>query len=103
MEDLGMLWNEGVHMWDLYQHEYFTLKAIIFVRIQDAPVGFIVSGQTIGKSGCPICMDGTALVYLPSSKKLVSMQHRCLLERKHKYHKMKRYFDNTVKKDSAPK
>jgi hypothetical protein len=90
-------------MWDQYQQEYFTLKAIIFVCIQDAPRGFTVSGQTKGKSGCPICMDGTASVYLPSSRKLVFRQHRRFLERKHKYHKMKRYFDNTIEKDNAPK
>jgi hypothetical protein len=44
------------------------LKAIIFVCIHDAPGGFTVSGQTKGKSGCPICVDGTASVYLPSSR-----------------------------------
>jgi hypothetical protein len=49
------------------------LKAIIFFCIYDAPRGFIVSGLTKGKSGCPICMDGTASVYLPSSRKLVFM------------------------------
>jgi hypothetical protein len=48
-------------------------------------------------------VDGTASVYLPSSKKLVFIQHRWFLERKHKYHKIKRHFDNTVEKDSAPK
>jgi hypothetical protein len=48
-------------------------------------------------------VDGTALVYLPSSRKLVFMRHQWFLERKHKYHKMKRYFDNTVEKDSVPK
>jgi hypothetical protein len=83
-------------MWDQYQQEYFMLKAIIFVCIHDAPGEFTVSEQTKGKSGCPICVDGTALVYLPSSRKLVFMQHRRFLERKHKYHKMKRHFDNTV-------
>jgi hypothetical protein len=31
MEDMVKLWNEGVRMWDQYQQEYFTLKAIIFV------------------------------------------------------------------------
>jgi hypothetical protein len=46
---------------------------------------------------------GTASVYLPSSEKLVFMRHRRFLEKKHKYHKMKRHFDNTVEKDSAPK
>jgi hypothetical protein len=58
--------------------------------------GFTVSGQTKGKSGCHVCMDGTASVYLPSSRKLVFMRHRWFLERKHKYHKKKRHFDNMV-------
>jgi hypothetical protein len=48
-------------------------------------------------------VDETASVYLPSSKKLVFMRHRWFLKRKYKYHKIKRHFDNTVKKDSAPK
>jgi hypothetical protein len=91
-------------MWDQYQQEYFTLYAIIFVCIHDAPRGFTVSGQTKGKSGaCPICVDGTASVYLPSSRKLVYMRHRWFLSRKHKYRKMKSHFDNTVEKDSVPK
>jgi hypothetical protein len=92
-----------VHMWDQYQQEYFLLKAIIFVCIHDAPWGFTVSGKTKGKSGCPVCMDGTASVYLPSPRKLVLMRHRRLFKRKSKYHKMKRYFDNTIEKDSASK
>jgi hypothetical protein len=75
MKDMAKLWNEWVCMWDQYQQEYFTLKAIIFVCIHDAPRGFIVLGQTKEKSGCPICMDGTTSIYLPSSRKLVFMQH----------------------------
>jgi hypothetical protein len=90
-------------MWDQHQQKYFTLKVIIFVCIHDAPEDFTVLGQTKGKSRCPICLDGTVSVYLPLSKKLVFMQHRRLLERKHKYRKMKRHFDNTVEKDCAPK
>jgi hypothetical protein len=103
MEDMTKLWNEGMRMWDQYQQENFPLNAIIFVCIHDAPEGFTISGQTKGKSGCPICMDGAASVYLPSSKKLVFMRHRRFLERKHKYRKMKRHFDNTVEKDNTPK
>jgi hypothetical protein len=73
MEDMAKLWNGGVRMWDQYQHEYFTLKAIIFVCIHDTPRGFTVSRQTNGKSGCYVCVDGIASVYLPSSRKLVFM------------------------------
>jgi hypothetical protein len=71
MEDMAKLWNKGVHMWDQCQQEYFTLKVIIFVCIHDAPGGFTVSGQSKGKSRCLVCVDGTASVYLPSSRKLM--------------------------------
>jgi hypothetical protein len=90
-------------MWNQYQQEYFTLKAVVFVCIHDAPRGFTVSGQTKRKSGCPISVDGTASVYLSSSRKLVFMRHRWFLKRKHKYRRMKRHFENTIEKDSAPK
>jgi hypothetical protein len=60
--------------------------------------------RTRGKSGaCPVYVDGFALVYLPSSRKLVNMQHQWFMPIKHKYHKVKIHFDNTVEKDSAPK
>jgi hypothetical protein len=75
MKDMMKLWNEGVHMWDQYQHAFFTIKTIIFVCIHDALGGFTVSGKTKGKSGCLVFMDGTASVYLPSSRKLVFMRH----------------------------
>jgi hypothetical protein len=101
MEDMAKPWNEGVCKWDQYQQEYFTLYAIIFICIHDAPGGFTISGQNKGKSdACPICVDGTASVYLPSSRKLVYMRHRQFLPRKHKYRKMKMHFDNTAEKDS---
>jgi hypothetical protein len=73
MKDMGKLWNEGLRMWDKYQDEYFTQKAIIWVCIHDTPGGFTVTRQTKGKSGCPICVDGTASIYLLSSRKLVFM------------------------------
>jgi hypothetical protein len=80
------------------------LYAIIFVCIHDALGGFILSEQTKGTSdACPVCVDGTASVYLPSSRKLLYMRHRWFLPRKHKYRKMKMYFNNTVEKDSALK
>jgi hypothetical protein len=104
MEDMAKLWNEGVRISDQYQQEYFTLYAIIFVCIHDAPGAFTLSGQTKGKSGaCPVHGDGTSSVYLPSSRKLVYMRHQRFLPRKHKYRKMKMHFDNTVEKDSATK
>ena len=103
MEDMAKLWNKGVCTWDEYQQEYFTLRAIIFVTIHDYPGQFTLSGQTKGKHGCVVCVDGTSYLYLPSSRKMVYMRHRRFLPKNHNYRKMGRHIDGTVEKDSAPK
>lgn len=104
MEDMTKLWNEGVRIWDEYCHEYFNLRAIIFVTIHDSPGGATLSGQkTKGKNGCVVCVDGTASMYLKSSKKLVFMGHRRFLMKQHKYRKMKEEFNNQLESEGAPK
>jgi hypothetical protein len=35
MEDMKKLWEHGVSVWDAYRQESFTLKAMIFVTIDD--------------------------------------------------------------------
>jgi hypothetical protein len=47
MEDMTKLWNEGVRIWDEYCHEYFNLRAIIFVTIHDSPGGATLSGKRL--------------------------------------------------------
>jgi hypothetical protein len=87
-------------MWDEYRRETFTLKAIIFVTINDYPALFSWSGQKKGKTGCVVCLNGTIFVYLKGSQKTVYMGHRCWLLRTHKYRKMVDYFDGKIKKNS---
>ena len=83
-------------MWDEYRKESFTLRAIIFVTINDYPALFVLSGQFKGKVGCVVCIDGTSYVFLNASKKLVYMRHRRFLSKRHRYRKTKmdKYFDN---------
>jgi hypothetical protein len=76
MEDMKILWEEGVKMIDASQKEKFTLKAIIFVTITDYPGLFSLSGQIKGKTGCVVCIDGTCYTYLKGSNKMVYMRHR---------------------------
>jgi len=94
MEDMKMLWEEGVKMMDAFVKE-FTLKAIIFVTITDYPGLFALSGQIKGKSGCVVCIDGTCYTYLSGSNKLVYMRHMCFLSKKHRYRhtSMNQFFD----------
>ena len=85
MEDMKMLWEEGVKMMDAFVKKEFTLKAIIIVTITDYPSLFALSGQIKGKSSCVVCIDGTCYTYLNGSNKLVYMRHRRFLNKRHRY------------------
>jgi hypothetical protein len=45
MEDMKILWEDGVKMIDASLKKEFTLKAITFVTITDYPGLFSLSGQ----------------------------------------------------------
>jgi hypothetical protein len=96
MEDMKILWEEGVKMIDASRKEKFTLKAIIFVTITDYPGLFSLSGQIKGKTGCVVCIDGTCYTYLKGSNKILYTRHRRFLIKKHRYQKdtMIKYFEN---------
>jgi hypothetical protein len=99
------LWEEGVAMWDEFRKEPFTLKAMIFVTINDYPALFSLLGQFKGNVGCVVCLDKTSHVYLTASNKLVYMRHRRFLPRGHKYQlkRMDKYFNNgDDSKSTAP-
>jgi hypothetical protein len=45
VEDLKEMWyNDGVHVWDEHKHEYFGLKAILFMTVSDSLVSHNLSG-----------------------------------------------------------
>ena len=48
IEDMKMLWEDGVKMMNASVKKEFTLKAIIFVIITDYPSLFALSGQIKG-------------------------------------------------------
>jgi hypothetical protein len=44
VEDLKELWyNDEVQVWDEHKHEYFSLKAILFVMVSDSPAAYNLS------------------------------------------------------------
>jgi hypothetical protein len=100
MEEMEKFWKHGVEMWDEYRRETFTLKAIIFVTINDYPALFLCLVRKKGKTGCVVCLNGTIFVYLKGSQKTVYMGHRRWLLRTHKYRKMEDSFDRKIEKDS---
>jgi hypothetical protein len=85
MEDNEKLWEHGVSVWDGHKKEHFNLVAIIFCMINDNPARLSLTGQVKEKTGYIICVDQTESIYLPSSSKLVYIQHRRFLPPKHMY------------------
>jgi hypothetical protein len=72
-------------MYDAFQQEDFTLRAIIFVTINNHPTLFAMSGQIKGKMGCLVCLDDTRWVFLDGSKKVVYLRNHRFLKMGHKY------------------
>jgi hypothetical protein len=89
MEDMKILWEDGIKMMDASRKEKFTLKAIIFVTITDYLGLFSLSGQIKGKTGCVVCIDGTCYTYLKRSSKMVYTKHIRFLIKKHRYRKVR--------------
>jgi hypothetical protein len=69
VKDLKELWyNDGVQVWDEHKHEYFGLKAILFVIVSDYPAARNLSGQSKNVGcGCPHCFRETDSQYLSES------------------------------------
>jgi hypothetical protein len=103
MEDMQMLWEHGVNVWDEYNNEHFNLKDIIFCTINDNPACLSLIGQVKGKTGCVICINQIESIYFPYSSKLVYMQHHRFLPPKHRYHHWRSRFDGTIENGEAPK
>ncbi|XP_056688671.1 uncharacterized protein [Spinacia oleracea] len=74
VEDLKLLWESGVEVFDAHHKEYFNLKAMLFGTINDFPAYGNLSGYSVkGYNGCPICDENTSSIRIPSSNKIVYM------------------------------
>nr|AAP44620.1 putative transposase [Oryza sativa Japonica Group] len=77
IDDLEILWKEGVETWDAYGQENFKLRVLLFCTINDYPALGNLSGQTIkGKKACSDCKEHTRSRWLKKSRKMVYMGHR---------------------------
>jgi hypothetical protein len=103
VDDLKLLWCEGVEVWDEYKREYFQLRAILFATIRDSPAARNLSGQSkkVG-CGCPHCLRETDSEYLSESKKIVYMGHRRYLGMKHPFRNMCDHFNGKAEKRRPP-
>ncbi|XP_074298224.1 uncharacterized protein LOC141629053 [Silene latifolia] len=60
IDDLKLLWDTGVDVYDAYHAETFNLRAMIYCTINDFPAYGNLSGYTVkGAKACPICEEDT--------------------------------------------
>ena len=88
VEDLKLLWGDGVDVQDEYKREYFQLRAMLFVTVSDSLAARNLSGQS-KKVGCGVT-------------KIVYMGHRRYLSLKHPFRNMKDQFNGKMAKMARP-
>lgn len=97
IEDLKLLWEEGIEVHDRYRNDHFRLKAMLFGTINDFPAYGNLSGYSVkGYDACPWCGEETDNIRLKHCKKCVYMGHRRWLEPNHRYRKMAMAFNGEV-------
>ncbi|PNY02971.1 hypothetical protein L195_g026293 [Trifolium pratense] len=102
IEDLRMLWEEGVHVFDAHSRDYFTLRAMLFCTINDFPAYGNLSGYSVkGHKACPICEKRTRFQQLRNGKKTVYLRHRRFLKRNHPYRRLKTAFNGSSENEIA--
>jgi len=58
IEDLRLLWDEGVEVFDAYEKVSFNLRALLLWTINDFPAYGNLSGYSVkGNNACPICEE----------------------------------------------
>ncbi|XP_057453002.1 uncharacterized protein LOC130744857 [Lotus japonicus] len=104
IDDLRLLWEQGVDVLDAYSGEHFNMRAMLFCTINDFPAYGNLSGYSVkGHKACPICEKDTSYHQLNNGRKTVYLGHRKFLDRYHPYRKMKKAFNGKAEHGLAPK
>ncbi|CAM8926030.1 unnamed protein product [Rhodiola kirilowii] len=103
IDDLKLLWNEGVRTFDASRQEYFNMRAMLMCTINDFPAYGNLSGYSIkGYKACPICGEATHSRYLKNCRKMIFMGHRRFLPRHHPYRRKKAAFNGETEHAIEP-
>ena len=103
VEDLKMLWEDGVETFDAFTSKTFMMRAMLFCTINDFPAYGNLSGYSVkGHKACPICEENTAAHQLKYGRKTIYMHHRRFLQSNHPYRRLKKSFNGHQENNDAP-
>ena len=94
--------DEGVRMWDEYKQEYFNLRALLFVTINDWPVLSNLSDSNKGYKACTYCLDDANNILLTHYKKVVYMGPHRFLPIRHPVRKKGKHFKGQADHRTKP-
>ena len=102
IEDLRLLWDEGVEVFDAYEKVNFNLRALLLWTINDFPAYGNLSGYSVkGHHACPICEENTSYHQLKYGRKTCYIGHRKFLKRNHPYPRLKKAFNGCQEDKTA--
>ncbi|XP_074265708.1 uncharacterized protein LOC141588153 [Silene latifolia] len=103
IEDLKMLWNDGVQVFDAATGLQFQMHAMLYCTINDFPAYGNLSGyRSKTDKGCPICLNDTESDWLENSGKYAYPGSRRLLPLDHEYRKKKKAFYRKIEHRPPP-
>ncbi|KAL3627015.1 hypothetical protein CASFOL_028378 [Castilleja foliolosa] len=103
VEDLKVMWDSGVEVYDAHLAETFSLRAMLLWTINDFPAYGNLSGySTKGHEACPICQKDTAYCQLKNCQKTVYLGSRRFLPMDHRYRKLRKAFNGQPEEGTAP-
>ncbi|XP_074300581.1 uncharacterized protein LOC141631860 [Silene latifolia] len=103
IEDLKMLWNVGVEVFDANTSSRFQMHAMLYCTINDFPAYGNLSGYRLKTDkGCPVCGDETESDWLEHSGKFSYRGGRRFLLENLQYRKKKKAFDVKMEHRKPP-
>ena len=103
IEDLNLMWDQGVEVFDGVANETFKLHSMLFCIINDFRAYGNLSGYivTVNKAR-PICEEDTASQQLKNGRKTVYLRHRRFLRSHHPYQRLKKAFNGHQETSGPP-
>ena len=94
INDLRLLWNEGIEVDDAYFGETFKMHAMLFCTINKFPTYVNLDGYSVtGHKSCSICEDNTCYHQLEFGKNTVYLGHQKFLKPDHPYRRLQKAFN----------
>jgi len=103
IEDLMLIWHQGVEVFDGFGNEIFKMHAMLFCTISDFPTYGNVSRCSVKSyKACPICKDDIASQQLKHGRKIMYLQHKRFLRSHHPYRRLKKTINEHQETSSPP-